>query len=112
MMNLSSVLIVAKEETIDTLAEGIAKIELCSVELREKDKLIVVIESEDLDSELKAYKKLEALPNLISINMIFSYQDLDEDIQKALNSGAIESIEKNEKAENVVYNGSVFQKMS
>ncbi|MCR2039316.1 chaperone NapD [Campylobacter helveticus] len=112
MMNLSSVLIVAKEDKIDSLAEAIAQIELCSVELREKDKLIVVIESDDLDSELKAYKKLEALPNLISINMVFSYQDLDEDIQKAINSGAIESIEKNEKAENITYNGSVFQKLS
>lgn len=111
-MNLSSVLIVAKEDKIDSLAEAIAQIELCSVELREKDKLIVVIESDDLDSELKAYKKLEALPNLISINMVFSYQDLDEDIQKAINSGAIESIEKNEKAENIAYNGSVFQKLS
>ncbi|ARE80541.1 periplasmic nitrate reductase assembly protein [Campylobacter helveticus] len=111
-MNLSSVLIVAKEDKIDSLAEAIAQIELCSVELREKDKLIVVIESDDLDSELKAYKKLEALPNLISINMVFSYQDLDEDIQKAINSGAIESIEKNEKAENITYNGSVFQKLS
>ncbi|TNB60760.1 oxidoreductase [Campylobacter helveticus] len=112
MMNLSSVLIVAKEDKIDSLAEAIAQIELCSVELREKDKLIVVIESDDLDSELKAYKKLEALPNLISINMVFSYQNLDEDIQKAINSGAIESIEKNEKAENITYNGSVFQKLS
>ncbi|MCR2060623.1 chaperone NapD [Campylobacter helveticus] len=112
MMNLSSVLIVAKEDKIDSLAEAIAQIELCSVELREKDKLIVVIESDDLDSELKAYKKLEALPNLISINMVFSYQDLDEDIQKTINSGAIESIEKNEKAENITYNGSVFQKLS
>lgn len=111
-MNLSSVLIVAKEDKIDSLAEAIAQIELCSVELREKDKLIVVIESDDLDSELKAYKKLEALPNLISINMVFSYQNLDEDIQKAINSGAIESIEKNEKAENITYNGSVFQKLS
>ncbi len=111
-MNLSSVLIVAKEDKIDSLAEAIAQIELCSVELREKDKLIVVIESDDLDSELKAYKKLEALPNLISINMVFSYQDLDEDIQKTINSGAIESIEKNEKAENITYNGSVFQKLS
>ena len=111
-MNLSSVLIVAKEDKIDSLAEAIAQIELCSVELREKDKLIVVIESDDLDSELKAYKKLEALPNLISIYMVFSYQDLDEDIQKAINSGAIESIEKNEKAENITYNGSVFQKLS
>ena len=111
-MNLSSVLIVAKEDKIDSLAETIAQIELCSVELKEKDKLVVVIESDDLDSELKAYKKLEALPNLISINMVFSYQDLDEDIQKAINSGAIESIEKNEKAENITYNGSVFQKLS
>lgn len=53
-----------------------------------------MIESENLEDELNSYKMLEKLPNIISINMVFSYQDLNDDIQKAINSGAIETIEK------------------
>ncbi|EAI0381395.1 oxidoreductase, partial [Campylobacter coli] len=48
----------------------------------------------------------------ISINMVFSYQDLDKDIQKAINSGAIQTIEKNENAENIRYYGSIYNQMS
>ncbi len=53
-----------------------------------------MIESESLEKELESYKMLEKLPHIISINMVFSYQDLDKDIQKAINSGAIQTIEK------------------
>lgn len=111
-MNLSSVLIVAKKENIKKLSEQINEIPLCSVELCENDKIIVVIESDNLDDELKAYKKLELLPDAISVNMVFSYQDLEEDMQKTNNSQAIKNIEKNERAENISYSGSVMQKLS
>ncbi|TKX29936.1 chaperone NapD [Campylobacter estrildidarum] len=111
-MNLSSVLIMVKKEEISNLKEKISKIPFCSVELCEGEKIIVVIESESLEEELKSYKMLEQLPNIVSINMVFSYQDLDEDIQKAIDSGAIETIEKNESAENIKYYGNIFNKFS
>ncbi|MBZ7935794.1 chaperone NapD [Campylobacter sp. B0100352/1] len=111
MNNLSSVLITAKEEYINDLKKAISEIPFCSVELCENEKIIVVIESEKLEDELNSYKMLEQLPNIISINMVFSYQDLDEDMQKAIDSGAIETIEKNEKAENIKYYGSIFNKI-
>ncbi|TKX33204.1 chaperone NapD [Campylobacter aviculae] len=111
-MNLSSVLIMAKKEEISHLKEEISKIPFCSVELCENEKIVVVIESQNLEEELNSYKMLEQLPNIISINMVFSYQDLDEDIQKAVDSGAIQTIEKNENAENIKYYGSIFNKFS
>ena len=64
--------------------------------------LSVLSSFKNLEDELNSYKMLEKLPNIISINMVFSYQDLNDDIQKAINSGAIETIEKNENAENAV----------
>ncbi|MFQ6342130.1 chaperone NapD [Campylobacter sp. VTCC 70190] len=111
MNNLSSVLILSKEEYIDELKNVISKIPFCSVELCENEKIIVVIESENLEDELNSYKMLEKLPHIISINMVFSYQDLDEDMQKAINSGAIKTIEKNENAENVRYFGSIYNQI-
>lgn len=111
MNNLSSVLILSKEEYVDELKNAISKIPFCSVELCENEKIIVVIESENLEDELNSYKMLEKLPHIISINMVFSYQDLDEDMQKAINSGAIKTIEKNENAENVRYFGSIYNQI-
>ncbi|MCX2682990.1 chaperone NapD [Campylobacter sp. MIT 21-1685] len=111
-MNVSSVLIVAKEQYVEELLLRINAIENCSVEASEKERIIVVIESDNLENELVAYKKLENLPNIISINMVFSYQDLDEDIQKAQNSIALCSVEKEQKAEDVSYYGNIFQKFS
>lgn len=111
-MNLSSVLILTKEENQEKLIQDINQVSNCSVEMSENGKIIVVIESENLEDELSSYKKLEKLSNIISISMVFSYQDLDDDIQKAINSGAIETIEKNEKAENIEYYGSIFRRLS
>ncbi|MBK1964690.1 oxidoreductase [Campylobacter novaezeelandiae] len=111
-MNLSSVLILTKEENQEKLIQDINQVPNCSVEMSENGKIIVIIESENLEDELSSYKKLEKLSNIISISMVFSYQDLDDDIQKAINSGAIETIEKNEKAENIEYYGSIFRRLS
>ncbi|AXP08659.1 chaperone NapD [Campylobacter hepaticus] len=108
MNNLSSVLILTKEEYINDLKKAISKIPLCSVELCENGKMIVVIESENLEDELNSYKMLETLPHIISINMVFSYQNLDKDMQQAINSGAIQTITKNENAKDIRYYGSIF----
>ena len=112
MNNLSSILIVAKKDCVEELKKAISKIPFCSVELCENEKIIVVIESKNLEEELNSYKILEKLPNIISINMVFSYQDLDDDMQKANNSNAIQTIEKNENAENIHYYGSIFNRLS
>ena len=106
MMNISSVLIIAKETHHKALREDIAKIEHCSVELVEGEKLIVLIESENLNDELKAYKALEALKNTSAVSMVFSYQDLDEDI-KNIKGEVPKSLQDNIKAEDIKYHASI-----
>ena len=107
-MNMSSVLIIAKENHHKTLCDAIAKIEHCSVELIEGEKLIVLIESENLDDELKAYKALEALKHTSAVSMVFSYQDLDEDI-KNIKGKVPKNLQENIKAEDIKYHGSIFE---
>ncbi|WP_276882837.1 chaperone NapD [Campylobacter cuniculorum] len=109
-MNISSILLIVKQEDQEEFLKNLKKIKGCSIELIEKEKIIAVIESDTLENELSIYKSIEALPKLISINMVFSYQDLDEDIQKVTNSNAIEVIEKNERAEDIEYHGTIFNK--
>lgn len=108
-MNMSSVLIIAKEAHHKALREDIAKIEHCSIELVEGEKLIVLIESENLNDELKAYKALEALKNTSAVSMVFSYQDLDEDI-KNIKGKIPKSLQENIKAEDIEYHGGIVEK--
>ncbi len=70
-MNLSSVLLIVKEADQKEFLENLKKIEGCSAELVEKEKIIAVIESDTLENELGIYKAIEALPKLVSINMVF-----------------------------------------
>uniref|UniRef100_UPI0025C45454 chaperone NapD n=1 Tax=Campylobacter sp. TaxID=205 RepID=UPI0025C45454 len=71
-MNLSSVLILSKREQVASLKKKIEKIPFCSIELIHEEKIIVIIESDNLDNELQAYRNLEQLDGVVSINMVFS----------------------------------------
>ncbi len=108
-MNISSVLIVAKKEHQEILLQDIAKVQCCSVELVEDEKIIVLIESENLNDELKAYKTLENLKNVGAISMVFSYQDLDDDI-KSIKNEVPKSLQDDVKAEDIRYHGNIFEK--
>lgn len=110
-MNISSVLIRVKQEFKKEAIEYINKVKNCNVELNEDDKIIVLIECESLEDELSSYKQLELTPNLISINMVFSYQDLDEDIQNANESKFLESVQKAQDAKDINYYGSIYKKI-
>ncbi|ENQ6653501.1 chaperone NapD [Campylobacter lari] len=110
-MNLSSVLILTKEEKLEKLKKQIQQTPCCSVELAQDEKIIVVIESENLDDELKAYKQLEQLDEVVSINMVFSYQDLDEEREKILKANfEANTFDENLKKDNIEYYGNVFRK--
>ncbi|TQR33006.1 oxidoreductase [Campylobacter sp. MIT 99-7217] len=109
-MNISSALVVAKQEDQERVLEAISSIDLCSVELIEDEKIIVLIESESLDEELKAFKALEKIKNTISVSMVFSYQDLDDEIQKAGKVDIEQRLDEKKDAEDIEYYGNIFQK--
>lgn len=105
-MNISSVLIIAKPDKHEDLLKEIAAIEHCSVELVEGEKIIALIESENLDDELKAYKALEKLRGASAVSMVFSYQDLDEDMQK-IKGGVPKVLQDELNAEDIEYHGDI-----
>lgn len=110
-MNLSSVLIVSKKEKIEQIKEKIEKVPFCSVELVQDDKIVVIIESENLEDELSAYKNLEKLDDIISINMVFSYQDLDEEREKILKANfQADNFNEKLKKDNLEYYGNIYKK--
>lgn len=110
-MNISSVLINTQKEKQEQLANEIKNIKDCSVELVEDGKIIALIESENLDDELKAYKTLEKLKDIISINMVFSYQDLDEDMQNIMNQNIETVVNEKKDAKDIKYYGNIYNEI-
>ena len=110
-MNISSVLINTQKEKQEQVANEIKKIKDCSVELVEDGKIIALIESENLDDELKAYKTLEKLKDIISINMVFSYQDLDEDMQNIMNQNIETVVNEKKDAKDIKYYGNIYNEI-
>ncbi len=110
MMNISSVIVEYETKNLTSLKEKIALIQHCSIELEESNKLVIVIECEDLETELKVYKTLEALEEVKQIYMAFSYQNLDKDFDKASDSKALERIEKTQEAQDFCYYGDIYRR--
>ena len=108
-MHISSILITAKTIHHQELIKNISNIKYCSVELVEDEKIIAIIESDTLDNELNAYKELEKLKNIISINMIFSYQD-DLDDSK-IHGNIPKSLKEQLDAKDIKYFGNVNDKI-
>ncbi|MCR6593717.1 chaperone NapD [Campylobacter insulaenigrae] len=110
-MNLSSVLILSKKEQVDCLKKKIEKIPFCNIELIQDEKIIVIIESDNLDDELQAYKNLEQLDGVININMVFSYQDLDKEREKNLKDNfKVDTFNENMKKDKIEYYGNIYKK--
>ena len=94
-MNISSVIIYTNNETnLQNLADIVAKIEFCEVVAAQDNKIVATIQTDTLDQELGAFKTIQALDGVSDVAMIYSYQDLDEQIEAA-NNNDIESIMQN-----------------
>lgn len=97
-MNLSSVVItLVPNADINELKEQIAN--FASIEAQQDDKIVAIIESEDTDGQVAAFRALERLNGVAHVAMIYSYEDpadaealgarsMDEIMQKVENTPA------------------------
>ena len=73
-MNLSSLVITLQPNTdIASISEQISK--YASIEVKEGDKIVAVVESDDTDGQIKAYRALERIDGVANVAMIYSYED-------------------------------------
>lgn len=112
-MNVSSIIVQAapshKEAVLKNLEE---KKELCDVFYHdEKGRIVVTIEGENIEEEIRKLNILQKIPNVIAADMVYAYseEELDAD-QNAFSfrDDAVPPILNNEniKAEDIVYQGS------
>ncbi|MBQ3674588.1 MAG: chaperone NapD [Campylobacter sp.] len=91
-MNISSIIIYTNNEVnLQNLADNVAKMEFCEVVAAQDNKIVATIQTDTLDQELNAFKTIQAMQGVSDVAMIYSYQDLDEQIDAA-NNNDIESI--------------------
>ena len=95
MNNISSVVITLMDAKLsDEVVSKISTIPNCEVAAKENDKIVVLIESSDLDGELATFRSLEHIEGVSTVAMIYSYQDLDNDISKANSNDIGEIVRK------------------
>ena len=86
-MNISSVVInVADLNLMSEIANLVSDIDGCEVVAQNENKIVALIESQSFDDEIKSYKSIERLPGIATVSMIYSYQNLDENIEKSNNN--------------------------
>lgn len=91
-MNISSIIIYTNNEVnLQNLADNVAKMEFCEVVAVQDNKIVATIQTDTLDQELNTFKTIQVMQGVSDVAMIYSYQDLDEQIEAA-NNNDIESI--------------------
>lgn len=108
MNNISSVVITLMNPNFcEEVATKIDKISNCEVAAKENDKIVAIIESADLDGELATFRMLEQIEGVSTVAMIYSYQDLDNDIFKANSNDIGEIVRKIDEMDvkDIKYNG-------
>lgn len=82
-MNVSSIVVTTRPEHLDDVIDGINAIELCEVHFSDDNgRIVATIEGETIDEQMERMKEIQALPDVFSANLSFSYSE--EELAKGL----------------------------
>lgn len=80
-MNLSSIIVLVKPDHLEEVIRDLKTSEAFEYHLHdETGKIIVTIEGEDTEEEIRKLKMLNAVPYVISAEMVFAYSE--EELEK------------------------------
>jgi nitrate reductase NapD len=115
-MNISSIVVQALPEYIDELVEYFKSEDFVDYHLhdKEKGKIVVTVEGEGVEEEIKKLVKIQQHPHVIAADMMMTYQEdqLDEEIKKLEEQDPVPEILTREDVDprDVVYNGDLKKK--
>ena len=114
-MNISSIVVQTLPKYIDEVVESLKNCGVCDYHMHdEKGRIIITIEGDGVQEELKKLKVIEAIPHVISADMQMAYseEELSTHIEVLENADAVPRVlnDKNIKPENIVYNGDLKKK--
>jgi nitrate reductase NapD len=115
-MNISSVVVKVKPEHISDVLEVLQNSEFCEYHFHDesKGKIIVTVEGESVDDEIKNLKIVQSIQHVISADMMMSYSEdeLDKEIKKLNDSDPVPDILNDDtiNAKDIVYHGDLRKK--
>jgi len=114
-MNISSIVVQCKSENYDKVVQWCENSEICDFHFgdKEKGKIIITIEGEDVGEEIEKLKTIQQAPYIIAADMMMTYQEdmLDEEIKNLKQTSPTKWLnDENLKAEDIVYKGDLKKK--
>jgi len=115
-MNISSIVVQVLPKHMDSVLEVLQNADFCEYHFHDKDKgkIIVTVEGETVDDEIRNLKIVQSLEHVISAEMMMSYSEdeLDREIKKLESQDPVPAIlnDDNVKAEDIVYHGDLRKK--
>ena len=114
-MNISSIVVTTLPKNLESVIENLKKSGVCDYHMHdEKGRVIITIEGENVEDELKKLKVIEAIPNVITADMQMSYseEELSRHMQVLENSDAVPKVLNNKdiNVEDIVYWGDLKRK--
>jgi len=114
-MNISSIVVQALPKNIDELVEYFKNEDYVDYHLSDKatGKIIVTIEGAGVEEEIKKLVKIQQVPNVITADMMMTYQEeLDDAIKELNEADEVPEVltKENINVKDVVYNGDLKKK--
>jgi len=114
-MNISSIVIQTLPKHVEEVVESLKKSGVCDYHMHdEKGRIIITIEGNGVQEELKKLKVIEAIPHVITADMQMSYSEdeLSSHMEVLQNADAVPKFLNDETIDvtNIVYNGDLKKK--
>ncbi|MEA3477049.1 MAG: chaperone NapD [Bacteroidota bacterium] len=115
-MNISSVVIKTSPKNLDEVLKSIRESDFCEYHLHdEKGRIIVTIEGINVDEEVKKLRLIQAIPNVLAADLMYSYaeEELEKEKEKLGKSDSVPEWlnDENIKAEDIKYKGDLKKKL-
>ncbi|MCD6654461.1 MAG: chaperone NapD [Sulfurovum sp.] len=114
-MNISSIVVQVRSEKYDDVKNALETSGLCDYHFgdKEKGKIIITIEGENVEEEIKKLKGIQAIPGVIAADMMQTYQEeLDKAIRELEAADSVPDILQDETIDirDIVYHGDLRKK--
>lgn len=114
-MNISSIVVQTRPEYLDEVVDSLKKSGVCDYHMHdEQGRIIITIEGNGVQEELKKLKVIEAIPHVVSADMQMSYseEELNSHINVLDNADAVPKVlnDENIDPKDIVYNGDLKKK--
>lgn len=110
-MNISSLVVQTLPENVNNVVESLQKVETCDVHFQDSNgKIIVTIEGEGVDDEIRILKSIQVLPHVIAADMMYSYseEELEQNMEQLKGGSVVPKIlDEDVAVTDITYGGDV-----